>query len=84
MDAREFPKAPDWERKRYVKVKAHLKTWTIVEKEILFDTVYNQFIIPNGFQAGTKVVDWEYINNDVHELQHALRLCGVEKENKEE
>lgn len=45
---------------RFIKVRAKLKTWTIVEAVIEYDTYTEQFIIPNGFQADTKVISWEY------------------------
>lgn len=45
---------------RYIKVLAKLKTWTIIEVVIDYDTYTGQFIIPNGFQIDTKVISWEY------------------------
>ena len=54
----QLPKSKD--RERYVKVRAKLKTWTVVEDVIEFDTYTEQFIIPNGFQIDTKVISWEY------------------------
>lgn len=45
---------------RFVKVKAKLFTWTVVEDVIEYDTLYEQFIIPQGYQVDTKVIDWEY------------------------
>lgn len=53
-----FPQSRDNER--YVKVLAKLKTWTIVEAVIEYDTYTEQFIIPNGFQIDTEVISWEY------------------------
>lgn len=53
-----FPQSRDNER--YVKVLAKLKTWTIVEVAIEYDTYTGQFIIPNGFQIDTNVISWEY------------------------
>lgn len=53
-----LPKSKD--RERYVKVRVKLKTWTVVEDVIEFDTYTEQFIIPNGFQIDTKVISWEY------------------------
>lgn len=54
----ELPKSKYGER--FVPVKAQLKTWTIVEDVIEFDTHTDQFIIPNGYQPDTKVIDWKY------------------------
>lgn len=54
----DYPKSITGER--YVKVAAKLKTWTIVEAVIEYDTHTEQFIIPNGFQIDTKVISWEY------------------------
>ena len=54
------PKAKYGER--FVSVKAKLKTWTIVEDIIEYDTFTDQWVIPNGYQIDTKVVGWEYIN----------------------
>lgn len=48
------------DNERYVKVLAKLKTWTIIEVVIEYDTYTEQFIIPNGFQIDTKVISWEY------------------------
>lgn len=48
---------------RYIKVLVKLKTWTIVEAVIEYDTYTGQFIIPNGFQIDTKVISWEYYKN---------------------
>ena len=45
---------------RFVKVSAKLKTWTIVEDIIEYDTYTEQFIIPDGYQIDTKVISWEY------------------------
>ena len=45
---------------RYVKVRAKLKTWTVVEDVIDFDTYTQSFIIPSGYQVDTKVISWEY------------------------
>jgi hypothetical protein len=53
-----FPKSINNER--FVKVRAELKTWTIVEDVIEYDTYTGQFIIPNGYQIGTEVISWEY------------------------
>lgn len=53
-----FPQSRDYER--FIKVRAKLKTWTIVEAVIEYDTYTEQFIIPTGFQADTKVISWEY------------------------
>ena len=47
---------------RYVKVKAKLFTWTMTEDIIEYDTLYEQFIIPQGYQVDTRVIDWEYID----------------------
>lgn len=47
---------------RFVKVMAKLFTWTMVEDVIEYDTLYEQFIIPHGYQTDVKVVDWKYIN----------------------
>ena len=52
------PKSKDG--KRFVKVKAKLLTWTVVEDVIEYDTLYEQFIIPQGYQVDTKVIDWQY------------------------
>lgn len=54
----DYPKSITGER--YVKVVAKLKTWTIVEAVIEYDTYAEQFIIPNGFQIDTEVISWEY------------------------
>ena len=54
----DYPKSITGER--YVKVVTKLKTWTIVEAVIEYDTYTEQFIIPNGFQIDTKVISWEY------------------------
>lgn len=54
----DYPKSINGER--YVKVVAKLKTWTIIEDVIEFDTYTELFIIPNGFQIDTKVISWEY------------------------
>lgn len=51
------------DNKRFVKVLAKLKTWTIVEDIIEYDTYTEQFIIPNGYQIDTKVISWEYYKN---------------------
>lgn len=56
-----LPKSQD--RERYVKVRAKLKTWTVVEDVIDFDTDTQSFIIPSGYQADTKVISWEYIKD---------------------
>ena len=56
----EYPKAKFGER--FVSVKAHLKTWTIVEDVIEFDTHSNTWVIPNGYQIDTQVLDWEYLD----------------------
>ena len=48
--------------KRFVSVKAKLRTWTIVEDIIEYDTFTDQWIIPNGYQIDTKVIDREYMN----------------------
>ena len=48
---------------RFVKVRAKLKTWTIVEDVIEYDTYTEQFIIPNGYQIDTKVISWKYYKN---------------------
>lgn len=53
-----FPRSKDNER--YVKVRAKLKTWTVVEDIIEYDTYTEQFIIPDGYQIDTKVISWEY------------------------
>ena len=53
-----LPKSQD--RERYVKVLAKLKTWTVVEDVIEFDTDTQSFIIPSGYQVDTKVISWEY------------------------
>lgn len=53
-----FPQGRNYER--FIKVRAKLKTWTIVEAVIEYDTYTEQFIIPNGFQVDTKVISWEY------------------------
>lgn len=53
-----FPQSKGNER--FIKVLAKLKTWTIVEDIIEYDTYTEQFIIPNGYQIDTKVVSWEY------------------------
>lgn len=45
---------------RFIKVLAKLKTWTIVEDVIEYDTYTEQFIIPNGYQIDTKVISWKY------------------------
>lgn len=47
---------------RFVKVMAKLFTWTMVEDVIEYDTLYEQFIIPHGYQTDVKVIDWKYIN----------------------
>ena len=49
---------------RFVKVMAKLFTWTIVEDEIEYDTYSNQWIIPEGYQIDTSVIEWEYITNN--------------------
>lgn len=46
---------------RFVKVKAIIKTWTEVERVIEYDTYYEQFIIPNGFQYDCKILRWDYV-----------------------
>ena len=46
---------------RFVKVKAIIKTWTEVESIIEYDTHYEQFIIPNGFQCDCKILKWNYV-----------------------
>lgn len=46
---------------RFVKVKAIIKTWTEVEDVIEYDTYNECFIIPNGYQIGSKVISWSYI-----------------------
>ena len=46
---------------RFVKVKAVLKTWTEVEDVIEYDTYYEQFLIPAGYQIDTDVVRWSYV-----------------------
>lgn len=46
--------------KRFIKVLAKLKTWTIVEDIIEYDTHTEQFIIPNEYQIDTKVISWKY------------------------
>lgn len=46
---------------RFVKVKAIIKTWTEVEDVIVYDTRFEQFIIPNNYQLGSKVISWSYI-----------------------
>ena len=48
-------------RERFVKVKAIIKTWTEVERVIEYDTYYEQFIIPNGFQCDCKILKWDYV-----------------------
>lgn len=53
-----LPQSKDNER--FVKVLAKLKTWTIVEDVIEYDTYNEQFIIPNGYQIDTKVISWKY------------------------
>ena len=47
---------------RFVKVMAKLLTWTVVEDVIEYDTLYEQFVIPNGYQLDVKVIDWKYID----------------------
>ena len=54
----EKPKSRHGER--FVKVNAVLKTWTEVEAVIEYDTRWEQFIIPAGFQIDTDVVRWSY------------------------
>ena len=54
-----FPKSR-YPNERFIKVRAKLKTWTIVEAIIEYDTYNKWFIIPNGFQIDTKVISWEY------------------------
>lgn len=54
-----FPQSR-YDNERYIKVLAKLKTWTIIEVVIDYDTYTGQFIIPNGFQIDTKVISWEY------------------------
>ena len=53
-----FPQSRNNER--FIKVLAKLKTWTIVEDVIEYDTYTEQFIIPNGYQIDTKVISWKY------------------------
>ena len=48
---------------RYIKVKAKIKTWTVVEAIIDFDTQTNQFVIPSGYQAGAHVIEWSYLTS---------------------
>ena len=57
-----IPEAPFGER--YVTVRAKLKTWTEVEALIDFDTYTDMFIIPPDYQIDTKVISWEYLNED--------------------
>lgn len=57
-----FPKTIN-SNERYIKVLAKLKTWTIVEAVIEYDTYTEQFVIPNGYQIDTKVISWEYYKN---------------------
>ncbi len=47
---------------RFIKVKAKLFTWTEVEDIIEYDTLYEQFIIPQSYQADVKVIDWKYLD----------------------
>lgn len=47
---------------RFVKVKAIIKTWTQVEDVIEYDTLHDQFVIPNGYQIDSRVIDWNYID----------------------
>lgn len=56
---KERPKSQHGER--FVKVKATLWTWTAVEDTIEFDTFHEVFLIPQGYQLDTKVIDWEYL-----------------------
>lgn len=58
MKPKPFPQSRCNER--YVKVLAKLKTWTIVEDIIEYDTYNECFIIPNGYQIDTKVISWKY------------------------
>ena len=58
MKPKTFPQSRVNER--YVKVLVKLKTWTVVEDIINYDTYTEQFIIPNGYQIDTKVISWEY------------------------
>ena len=44
---------------RFVKVKAIIKTWTQVEDIIEYDTLYERYIIPNGYQIDSRVIDWD-------------------------
>lgn len=53
-----FPQSSGHER--FVKVRVKLKTWTIVEDVIEYDTYTEQFIIPSGYQIDTEVISWEY------------------------
>ena len=38
----------------------HVKCKIWLEDVIEYDTLYEQFIIPQGYQVDTKVIDWEY------------------------
>lgn len=55
---KELPRGDIWQR--YVKVRVRIKTWTIVEDIIVFDTFTNQFVIPSGYQVDAKVIEWDY------------------------
>ena len=58
----DYPMDRTYGYERYVKVKVKIKTWTVVEDVIDFDTHTNQFIIPNKYQIDAKVIAWEYVD----------------------
>ena len=45
---------------RYVRVVAKVRTWTVVEETVDYDTATGQFVLPSGYQADAKVVGWKY------------------------
>lgn len=63
-----------WERRdNYCCVKVHIAPKMEIEGEIFDDP-------PILLQVDTSIISLNIIVEYVHELQHALRLCGIEKE----
>ena len=60
-------------------------TWTLVLDTIHYVSLWTRNLYDNAdegwvFKAETSQVNGGLSLNAVHELQHALRLCGIEKE----
>ena len=60
-------------------------TWTLVLDTMYYVSLWTRNLHDNAdegwtFKAETSQVNGGLLLNAVHELQHALRLCGIEKE----